>query len=99
MWAQPASRRGTLLVPVTWARRNTRFHALATPGRNLCSEADTVHRNPAPGLGLLMGGMQLAGSSVIIITLAWSRLVLFSLKSQSQLAAVHAASWYQQVKL
>jgi hypothetical protein len=50
MWAQPASRRGGLLVPVTWDRRNTRFHALApAPARNLCSEADTIHRpQPAP---------------------------------------------------
>lgn len=56
MWAQPASRRGTLLVPVTWARRNTRFHALPTPGPESLFRGRHGPPQPRPRTSFINGG-------------------------------------------
>ena len=44
MWAQPASRRGELLVPGHVGQAEYTFPCSGP--RNLCSEADMIHRNP-----------------------------------------------------
>jgi hypothetical protein len=48
MWAQPASRRGAL--PRAGHVGQAEYTFPCSGPRNLCSEADMIHRNPAPAI-------------------------------------------------